>query len=62
MRKAFDVEDLNLDDLIEVAMEDPKGLAGAEQSFRGIDFNDVAVAGCRKSTAWRGVGFARADG
>src|SRR6266478_428031 len=44
MRKAFDVADLKLDDLIEVAMEDPKGLAGAERSFRGIDFNDLRTA------------------
>ncbi|HLQ90748.1 MAG TPA: glycosyl transferase, partial [Xanthobacteraceae bacterium] len=44
MRKAFDVEDLNLDDFIEVAMEDLKGLAGAERSFRGIDFNDLRTA------------------
>jgi penicillin-binding protein 1A len=46
MRKAFDIEDLNLDDLIATAMEDPQGMAGAGgiAAFRGINFNDLFVA------------------
>src|SRR3954469_3150631 len=44
MRKAFDVENLNLDDFIEVAMEDTQGLADVERSFRGIDFNNLRAA------------------
>jgi penicillin-binding protein 1A len=44
MRKAFDIEDLNLDDLIATAMEDPQGLAGGIAAFRGINFSDLFTA------------------
>src|SRR5258708_8733235 len=44
MRKAFDIEDINLDDLIATAMEDPQGLAGGSAAFRGINFSDLFVA------------------
>jgi membrane carboxypeptidase/penicillin-binding protein len=44
MRKAFDIEDLNLDDLIATAMEDPQGLAGGGAAFRGINFSDLFTA------------------
>jgi membrane carboxypeptidase/penicillin-binding protein len=47
MRKAFDIEDLNLDDLIATAMEDPQGLAGGAggiAAFRGINFSDLFTA------------------
>jgi penicillin-binding protein 1A len=47
MRKAFDIEDLNLDDLIATAMEDPQGIAGATggiAAFRGINFSDLFTA------------------
>jgi membrane carboxypeptidase/penicillin-binding protein len=44
MRKAFDIEDLNLDALIDTAMEDPKALAGEIRAFRGINFDDLAIA------------------
>jgi penicillin-binding protein 1A len=44
MRKAFDIEDLNLDDLIATAMEDPQGLAGGSAAFRGINFSDLFTA------------------
>ena len=44
MRKAFDVEDLNLDDLISTAMEDPKAIAGEVKAFRGINFEDLLLA------------------
>ena len=37
MRKAFDIEDLNLDDLIETAMADPQAVAGEISAFRGIN-------------------------
>lgn len=43
MRKAFDVEDLNLDDLISTAMDDPK-MAGEAKVFRGINFDDLLLA------------------
>ena len=44
MRKAFDIEDLNLDTLIDTAMEDPKAIAGEIRAFRGINFDDLAIA------------------
>src|SRR5258708_27281245 len=44
MRKAFDIEDLNLDSLIDTAMEDPKAIAGEIRAFRGINFDDLLVA------------------
>jgi penicillin-binding protein 1A len=44
MRKAFDIEDLNLDDLIATAMEDPQGMAGGSAAFRGINFSDLFTA------------------
>jgi penicillin-binding protein 1A len=42
MRKAFDIESLNLDDLIATAMEDPQGLTGA--AFHGLNFSDLLTA------------------
>src|SRR6516162_6488743 len=44
MRKAFDIEDINLDDLIATAMEDPQAIAGESKVFRGIDFTDLITA------------------
>ncbi len=44
MRKAFDIEDLNLDALIDTALEDPKSIAGEIRAFRGINFDDLAIA------------------
>jgi penicillin-binding protein 1A len=44
MRKAFDIEDLNLDTLIDTAMEDPKAVAGEIRAFRGINFDDLLIA------------------
>jgi len=44
MRKAFDIEDINLDDLIATAMDDPQAIAGESKAFRGIDFADLATA------------------
>jgi penicillin-binding protein 1A len=44
MRKAFDIEDLNLDDLIATAMEDPQGMSGGIAAFRGINFGDLFIA------------------
>lgn len=43
MRKAFDVEDINLDDLISTAMDDP-ATAGEVKSFRGVNFEDLLLA------------------
>jgi hypothetical protein len=44
MRKAFDIEDLNLDDLIETALQDPQTIAGEIKAFRGINFDDLHIA------------------
>ena len=44
MRKAFDIEDLNLDDLIDTAMADTQAVAGEITAFRGINFDDLHIA------------------
>ena len=44
MRKAFDIEDLNLDDLIETALEDPQAVVGEIKAFHGLNFADLRTA------------------
>ncbi len=44
MRKAFDIEDINLDELIATAMENPQAITGENKAFRGINFADLATA------------------
>ena len=44
MRKTFDIEDLNLDDLISTAMDDPKMVTGEIKAFKGINFSDLHAA------------------
>src|SRR5438876_1675694 len=41
MRKAFDIEALNVDDLIATAMDDPEAIAGGHAAFRGINIADL---------------------
>jgi penicillin-binding protein 1A len=41
MRKVFEVEDLQLDDLVETALADPKAITGDIKAFRGINFEDL---------------------
>lgn len=41
MRKAFDIEDINLDDLISTAMEDPQAVAGNVKVLQGLDLRDL---------------------
>ncbi len=43
MLKAFDIEDINLDDLIATAMDDPQAI-GETKAFRGINFADLQTA------------------
>jgi len=43
MRKAFDIEDINLEDLIATALDDPQAV-GENRSFRGINFADLQMA------------------
>src|SRR4051812_15353211 len=41
MRKVFDIEDLNVDDLIATALEDPEAVTSGVAAFRGINFSDL---------------------
>ena len=53
IRKAFDIEQINLDDLISTAMDDPKAITGDVKVFRGINFGDLYTAYrqfCRNET------------
>ena len=44
MRKTFDIEAINLDDLITTAMEDPRAVAGDVKAFKGLNFADLHLA------------------
>ncbi|MCJ2080502.1 penicillin-binding protein 1A [Methylobacterium sp. J-090] len=46
MRKAFDIEDINLDELISTAMEDPTAIAGASapKLLHGLDIGELNVS------------------
>src|SRR6478735_5203974 len=44
MRKAFDIEDTNLEELIATALDDPQAAADENKAFRGIDFADLQMA------------------
>src|SRR5215208_7380756 len=53
MRRAFDIEDLNLDELIATAMEDPQAVAGNTKILQGLDLRDLHGAYrefCRNET------------
>lgn len=41
MRRAFDIEDINLDDLISTAMDDPQAVTGDLKVLQGLSFNDL---------------------
>jgi membrane carboxypeptidase/penicillin-binding protein len=43
MRKTFDIEDINLDELIATALDDPQAI-GENKAFRGINFADLHSA------------------
>jgi membrane peptidoglycan carboxypeptidase len=43
MRKVFEIEDINLDELIATAMDDPRAI-GESKAFRGINFADLVTA------------------
>src|ERR1044071_7008894 len=43
MRKAFDIESINVDDLISTALNDQKAVGGVK-AFHGINFADLNVA------------------
>jgi len=44
MRKAFDIEAINLDELIATAMEDPQAITSQSKVFHGINFADLQTA------------------
>ena len=44
MRKAFDIEDINIEELIATAMDDPQAVAGESKVFHGINFADLQTA------------------
>jgi penicillin-binding protein 1A len=44
MRRGFDIEAMNLDDLISTALDDPKALPGDVKAFHGINFADLDAA------------------
>ena len=44
MRKTFDVEEINLDELVATALDDPQALSGEIKAFRGINFADMQIA------------------
>src|SRR6201984_1711391 len=44
MRKAFDIEDINLEELIATAMDDPQAVAGESKVFHGINCADLLTA------------------
>ena len=41
MRRTFDIEDINVDELIETALSDPQGVAGDNKAFRGLNFAEL---------------------
>jgi penicillin-binding protein 1A len=44
LRKAFEIEDINLDELIDTALEDPLAASGEIKAFRGLKFTDLHTA------------------
>jgi 1A family penicillin-binding protein len=44
MRKAFDIENIDLDGLITTAMDDPQAMTAEVKVFRGINFGDLLTA------------------
>src|SRR5262245_29090368 len=44
MRKTFEIEDINLDDLIATAMDDPQALNADIKALKGLSFNDLITS------------------
>jgi len=44
IRKAFDIEDVNVDELIATAMDDPQALSGGIKALHGLRFEDLFTA------------------
>ena len=41
MRKTFEIEDINIDDLIATAMDDPQALTADIKALQGLSFGDL---------------------
>jgi membrane carboxypeptidase/penicillin-binding protein len=64
-RKAFDIEDINLDDLIATAMDDPQALTAEIKVLRGLSFGDLLAAYrqfCKNETVTPAVDLAEVIG
>jgi penicillin-binding protein 1A len=44
MKQAFDIESINLDELIATALDDPKAVGAEIKAFRGLNFTDLNAA------------------
>jgi penicillin-binding protein 1A len=44
MKQAFDIESINIDDLIATALDDPKAMGAEIKAFHGLNFNDLNAA------------------
>ena len=44
MKQAFDIESINLDDLITTALDDPKAVGAEIKAFHGLNFTDLNTA------------------
>jgi penicillin-binding protein 1A len=44
MMKAFEIENINIDDLIDTAMNDPQAAGSETREFRGLNFGDLRTA------------------
>ena len=44
MKRAFDIESINIDDLIATALDDPKAVGVDVKAFHGLNFNDLNAA------------------
>ena len=44
MRQAFDIESINVDDLITTALDDPAAVGGNIKAFHGLNFADLNTA------------------
>ena len=44
MKQAFDIESINLDDLIATVLDDPKAVGADVRAFRGLKFTDLNAA------------------
>ena len=44
MLKVLDLENINIDELITIAMKDPDAVTSESKAFKGINFDDMAVA------------------